>query len=107
MDANDNRGEAGELAADVREFFETRGEKLPNNAAAQPGSGQQQPAVDPSAVQPGAGADNSQTTVPLRALQEEREEKKALREELRRMSEERAVLADRWQTLLNMGQQQE
>jgi hypothetical protein len=50
--------------------------------------------------------DKQPTTVPLRALQEEREEKKALREEHRKASEELAILRDRWQTLLQMQQQQ-
>lgn len=50
-------------------------------------------------------AERQPVTVPLRALQEEREEKKALRSELEDSRRRSAVLEDRWNTLLTLSEQ--
>jgi len=60
---------------------------------------------DEPGVGEGPAPERQPTTVPLRALQEEREEKKALRSELENMRRHSAVLEDRWNTLLSLGDQ--
>jgi hypothetical protein len=110
MEGEDLDGVEGvELDADTKAYFESGGEKLPAEPAKQPDAATEKPAgavSDDKAAQAAVEGDKQPTTVPLRALQEEREEKKALREELRKISEERAILSDRWQTLLTMQQEQ-
>jgi hypothetical protein len=111
MEGEDLDGvESNELDAETKAYFESGGEKLPAAATEPPATATEKPAdaVEPDkAAQAAVEGDKQPTTVPIRALHEEREEKKALREELRKSSEERAILADRWQTLLSMQQQEQ
>lgn len=67
------------------------------------GDGAEAGLFDETAAGDGAAPERQPTTVPLRALQEEREEKKALRSELENMRRHSAVLEDRWNTLLSLG----
>jgi hypothetical protein len=101
--------ESNELDAETKAYFESGGEKLPAAATEQPVAATEKPVdagLTDKAAQAAVEGDKQPTTVPLRALQEEREEKKALREEHRKASEELAILRDRWQTLLQMQQEQ-
>ena len=67
------------------------------------GAGTEAGLFDETAAPDSAAPERQPTTVPLRALQEEREEKKALRSELENMRRHSAVLEDRWNTLLSLG----
>jgi hypothetical protein len=67
------------------------------------GDGAEASLFDEATVGDSAAQERQPTTVPLRALQEEREEKKALRSELENMRRHSAVLEDRWNTLLSLG----
>jgi hypothetical protein len=69
------------------------------------GAGGEAGLFDEKAVGDGPAPERQPTTVPLRALQEEREEKKALRSELETMRRHSAVLEDRWNTLLSLSDQ--
>jgi len=100
-----------DLDAETAAYFESGGDKLPaEKPEKQPDTATDKPAEsDPAGKMPdpAAEADKQPTTVPIRALHEEREEKKALRAEREEMSRKLAVLEDRWATLLSMQQQQD
>ena len=67
------------------------------------GDGAEAGLFDETAAGDGSAPERQPTTVPLRALQDEREEKRALRSELENMRRHSAVLEDRWNTLLSLG----
>src|SRR5262245_12462175 len=69
------------------------------------GAGAEAGLFDETAASDSPVTERQPTTVPLRALQEEREEKKALRSELENIRRHSAVLEDRWNTLLSLGNQ--
>lgn len=108
--ADDTDNAPSGLDAETAAYFESRGEKLPvEKPVEQAQIATEKPADAISAdraAQAAVEGDKQPTTVPLRALQEEREEKKALRAEREEMARKLAVLEDRWATLLNMQEQQ-
>jgi hypothetical protein len=99
-----------DLDAETAAYFESGGDKLPTEKPEkQLDAPEAKPAESDPALKtpdPVAEGDKQPTTVPIRALHEEREEKKALRAEREEMSRKLAVLEDRWATLLQMQQDQ-
>lgn len=103
----DGELEGDSLSPEASAYFESRGETTTPEPAAAPAE-PVQPATSDSGDDLAAQEaieGRPQTQVPLRAVQEEREEKKRLRAELEEVRRTTAILEDRWNTLLKMGQQ--
>lgn len=96
-----------ELTAEETAYFESGGETAIPAESAPAVELQPEPALaEPEASQQ-QDRDEKGRFVPHQALHAEREEHKKTRSELQTLREKHAVLDDRWNTLLNLRQQQE
>lgn len=93
------------LSAEEQAFFDSKGESgLPEP---KPVEGTPAEAAE-TGEEPAAGAEDEHKgpkLVPLAALTKERAEAKEIKEALRKVQEQNAVLADRWNTILQMQKQ--
>lgn len=102
-DSNVAVAESG-LTADEQAYFDSFGENAPKTevAEAQPAPVEVVEAEDDGDEQP----DSRTRTVPHGALHAEREKRKAIEAKLREIETQKAVLEDRWNTILKLQQQE-
>lgn len=93
----------GGLDADATAYFESRGETT-EPAKVDPPNPAPSGEIDTEAQHDIEGAQKDRM-VPIRAVTRERDENKALRSKIEEMERRSAVLEDRWNTMLSLGQQ--
>lgn len=105
MSADEN--DVGELPAEDKAYFESRGEKLPEKVEKSNEEKAETPAETETDELLDEEAPKEDKKVPLRALTKEREEGKKSRLALQELEKRHAVLEDRWNTILQLNQQPE
>lgn len=101
--------ESGELAAEDKAYFESRGEKMPTEKVEKPSEEKAEASAEAETDLDvlDEEAPKEDKKVPLRALTKEREEGKKARQALQELEKRHAVLEDRWNTILQLNQQPE
>lgn len=103
MDENET---SDSLSPEASAYFDSRGETTTPEPVNQPAEPPQEPAGDDTSAQQ-AIEGRQPTQVPLKALQDEREEKKALKARIEEFERKQAILEDRWNTILKLQQPQQ